>query len=145
MIRRATSEEIDAIGEVFAAARAQMTYLPPIPDGDRRRIGRLIALRCDELWVAERDGEIAGFAGLKGDMLEHLYVRPDLQRSGLGAALLDHAKARRPDGLRLWVFQRNEDARRFYERQGFRLVRLTDGAANMEKEPDALYEWTSSS
>jgi hypothetical protein len=42
------------------------------------------------------------------------------------------------------VFQRNEDARRFYERRGFRLVRLTDGADNMEREPDALYAWAGS-
>jgi ribosomal protein S18 acetylase RimI-like enzyme len=55
--------------------------------------------------------------------------------------LLDHAKALRPNGLQLWVFQRNAGARRFYERHGFRLVKLTDGSANMEREPDALYAW----
>jgi len=55
--------------------------------------------------------------------------------------LLDHAKRLRPGGLELWVFQRNEGARRLYERCGFRLVRLTNGAGNMESEPDALYEW----
>jgi ribosomal protein S18 acetylase RimI-like enzyme len=60
---------------------------------------------------------------------------------GIGAALLDHAKALRPEGLELWAFQKNVGARRFYERHGFRLVRLTDGAENMEREPDALYEW----
>ena len=43
--------------------------------------------------------------------------------------------------LRLWVFQENVGARRFYERRGFRLVRETDGAGNEEKEPDALLEW----
>ena len=51
------------------------------------------------------------------------------------------AKERRPNGFRLWVFQGNEGARRFYERQGLRLVELTDGSANEEREPDALYEW----
>jgi ribosomal protein S18 acetylase RimI-like enzyme len=46
-----------------------------------------------------------------------------------------------PDGLQLWVFQKNVGARRFYERHGFRLVELTDGAGNEENEPDARYEW----
>ena len=41
----------------------------------------------------------------------------------------------------LWVFQRNEGARRFYERHGLRLAALTDGAGNEEREPDARYEW----
>ena len=75
-------------------------------------------------------------------MLEHLYVDPDDQGRGVGAALLDHVKRRRPRGIRLWTFQRNENARRFYESRGFRCVELTDGSTNEEREPDALYEWT---
>ena len=51
------------------------------------------------------------------------------------------ARERRPAGFRLWVFQANTGARRFYERDGCTLVKLTDGADNEEREPDALYEW----
>jgi len=40
------------------------------------------------------------------------------------------------------VFQKNTGAIRFYERHGFRLVKLTDGADNVEREPDALYYWS---
>ena len=46
-------------------------------------------------------------------------------------------KELRPGGFTLWVFQRNTGARRFYERRGLRLVELTDGAGNDEREPDA--------
>jgi GNAT superfamily N-acetyltransferase len=74
-------------------------------------------------------------------MLAHLYVHPDLQRRGIGDALLARAKELRPDGFRLWVFQRNTGAHSFYERRGLRLAELTDGAGNEEREPDALYEW----
>jgi ribosomal protein S18 acetylase RimI-like enzyme len=87
------------------------------------------------------DGRVVGFAALDGELLGHLYVHPDAQRQGIGSALLVRAKEVRPDGLRLWVFQRNTGARAFYERYGFRVVRLTDGSANEEREPDALYEW----
>jgi ribosomal protein S18 acetylase RimI-like enzyme len=45
------------------------------------------------------------------------------------------------DRLQLWTFQRNTNARRFYERHGFALVRRTDGSRNEAKEPDALYLW----
>ena len=55
--------------------------------------------------------------------------------------MLDHVKNLCPERLDLWVFQKNDGARRFYERHGFELVRLTDGAGNMEQEPDALYRW----
>ena len=39
------------------------------------------------------------------------------------------------------TFQRNANARRFYEARGFALVRQTDGSDNEEKEPDALDLW----
>jgi putative acetyltransferase len=42
--------------------------------------------------------------------------------------------------LRLWTFQRNAGARRFYERNGFAAVELTDGLGNEEREPDVRYE-----
>jgi GNAT superfamily N-acetyltransferase len=140
MIRRATTEDADAVGRIFVAARDLMPYLPRIPDEDRPRLGGWI-LEGREAWVAEAEDRIDGFATLRQDMLDHLYVHPNMDGRGIGTQLLEWAAARRPDGLRLWVFQKNEGARRFYERHGFQLVRLTDGAGNMEHEPDALYEW----
>ena len=41
----------------------------------------------------------------------------------------------------MWTFQLNEGARRFYERHGLRMIRLTDGEGNEEKTHDALYAW----
>lgn len=55
--------------------------------------------------------------------------------------MLDLTKSARPS-LHLWTFQRNRGARAFYERRGFTLIRTTDGSANAEKEPDALYQWS---
>lgn len=119
-----------------------MTYLPRIPDEHRPQLGGWFLDRT-EIWVAEEDGAIVGFMGVREHELTHLYVGPDSRSRGLGRALLERAKALRPDRLELWVFQANDGARRFYERHGFRLVELTDGGANMEQEPDARYEWTS--
>jgi GNAT superfamily N-acetyltransferase len=140
VLRRATAEDVDAVGGIFLRTRDLMTYLPRIPDEDRPKLGGWIVER-HEVWVAEQDGTVVGFAGLDPGKLEHLYVDPDAQNQGVGLELLDHAKRLRPDGLQLWAFQKNEGARRFYERHGFRVIKLTDGADNMEREPDVLYEW----
>jgi GNAT superfamily N-acetyltransferase len=140
MIRRATPNDQAAISRVLAAARDEMTYVPRIPDDVRPALGRRI-MEWAEVWVAEAEGDTTGFLGLREELVTHLYVEPSAQNGGIGAALLDHAKSVRPERLELWVFQKNVGARRFYERHGFRLVELTDGDGNMEKEPDARYEW----
>ena len=142
MIRPAAADDASAIGELFARARDEMTYLPRIPDDVRPLLGERFLAKA-ELWVAEEGGEVVGFAGVSGSELTHLYTDPPAQNRGVGTALLEHVKSLRPEHVVLWVFQKNEGARRFYERHGFRLVRLTDGAANMEQEPDAFYEWRS--
>jgi GNAT superfamily N-acetyltransferase len=140
MIRRATPADEATISRVHAAARDEMTYVPRIPDDVRWTLGRRI-MEWSEVWIADAEEGGCGFIGLREDLVTHLYVEPSAQNRGIGTALLDHAKSLRPDRLELWVFQKNDGARRFYERHGFRLVRLTHGADNMEKEPDALYEW----
>jgi ribosomal protein S18 acetylase RimI-like enzyme len=69
-------------------------------------------------------------------------VLPRAQRRGIGTALLDIARSKLAR-LELWTFQRNAQARRFYEARGFVLVEETDGSRNEEREPDARYLWSS--
>jgi GNAT superfamily N-acetyltransferase len=96
-----------------------------------------------ETWVAEVGGRIVAVLVLDaGDMIDQFYVAPGDQRRRVGDAMLAHAKRLRPGGLRLWTFQRNTPARRFYERRGFVAMEFTDGATNMEREADVLYRWT---
>jgi GNAT superfamily N-acetyltransferase len=142
-LRPAGSADAAEIAEIFLEAHADaMPYLPRLhTDDEVRGWIRDVVLPGDEVVVAEVDGRLAGFAALDEDLLDHIYVHPELKGRGIGDALLARVKELRPGGFRLWVFQRNTGARRFYERRGLRLVELTDGAGNDEREPDALYEW----
>jgi ribosomal protein S18 acetylase RimI-like enzyme len=142
MIRRATAADAAEVSRVFVAARDEMTYLPRIVDEHRPLLGGWF-LERGPIFVAEEGGAVVGFSGIKDGEVTHLYVDPAWQDRGIGTRLLEHAKAESDGRLFLWVFQKNEGARRFYERHGFRLAELTDGSENMEREPDARYEWTS--
>jgi GNAT superfamily N-acetyltransferase len=95
-----------------------------------------------DVWVAERDGRVVGVLVLEDDLLDWLFVAPDAQGTGVGTALLERAKAERPDGLRLWVFESNRAARAFYEGRGFGIIGGSDGSANEEGAPDLLLAWT---
>lgn len=87
------------------------------------------------------DGEVmVGIIAFRASWIDQLYVLPSHQGQGVGTALLDVAKTAEAS-LRLWTFQRNETARRFYEARGFVAVERTDGSANEEREPDVLYRW----
>jgi GNAT superfamily N-acetyltransferase len=73
----------------------------------------------EQVFVAELDGRIAGFAAVVAGELDGLFVEPDLWRLGIGRSLTDAAvhEARRR-GFTLWVIA-NPDAREFYEKCGF--------------------------
>jgi putative acetyltransferase len=147
-IRPAREEEIEQLTRLFIRARNEMDYLPSVPAEAAVPIAARIR-EHEEVWVAEEDDCVLGFlaiehsTNLEAPVLEKLYVEPAEQNRGVGSALLEKAKELRPDELYLWVFQ-NNPARRLYERNGFVLVKLTDGADNMEREPDALYRWNGS-
>ena len=84
--------------------------------------------------VAEREGELAGFAHTMevedadwGVLLDNLHVRHDLKRLGVGRRLMAETAAwfdGRGDagGLHLWVLEDNTQARRFYDALGGRVT-----------------------
>jgi putative acetyltransferase len=142
ILRRAVAADAQAIAIVHRTAmRVSLAFLPELHTAAQDLwffSGRF--LTANEVWVADADGQVAGYVGFDPDWINHLYVLPGFQGHGIGAQLLDRALA---DGRprRLWTFQENARARRFYETRGFVLIELTDGSGNEEKTPDALYEW----
>ncbi|WP_435741524.1 GNAT family N-acetyltransferase [Nocardioides sp. SYSU DS0663] len=146
LLRPATPADLVAVGEVYLAARAAaVPAMPPIartPQEVRDHWRGLdLADGSRELWVAEVEGRVTGFAEVKGDWLDDLYVAPGAQRSGLGSALLGAVQALRPDGFSLWVFESNRPARTFYARRGLVELERTDGSANEERAPDIRMAW----
>lgn len=140
MIRRATAEDVESIADIFDRTTRAMTYLPVLHTVEEHRqwLGARVADR--EAWAWD-DGAVRGYMLLGDEELLHLYLDLAHTGRGIGAELLAHAKARRPDGFSLWTFQENEGARRFYERHGLHAVELGDGSGNEEGVPDVRYAW----
>lgn len=142
-IRRARRDEAAAIADVWIRSRrASIPAIPPpIHDDDQvRTYFEHVVLPTYDVWVAESDGAVIALLALHGDWIEHLYVDPDRVGAGVGSALLDVAKRERPGGLRLWTFEANAGARRFYERHGLTPTATTAGD-NEEGAPDIHYVW----
>lgn len=147
VLRAATEEDLASIAELYLATRAAaVPDMPPIartPEEVRHFVAHwdLGDPRAREVWLAEDDLGLAGFAVLKADWLDSLYVGPDRQGSGVGSALLDLVKGLRPSGFGLWVFASNAGARGFYHRHGLVELEVTDGSANEERSPDVHMVW----
>lgn len=142
-LRRAVFCDMDAVARLHRHVRSTcLPYLPDLhsPEEDLTFFYEEVFPRS-AIWLGESGDELAGFAAVREDWLDHLYVAPSWHGLGLGSSLLHLAKRGR-QRLDLWVFQRNEQARRFYEHRGFRFVELTDGAGNEERMPDVRYRWT---
>ena len=73
--------------------------------------------------------------------IDQLYLLPEWVERGIGTRLLELAQSALPSPIRLYTFQCNERARRFYEGRGFQAIAFGDGSGNEEKCPDILYEW----
>ena len=147
-IRVADAADAAAIARIHQDSRAAtMPYLPPQQRSHDEVTAwiRDIVLRQCRTWVAVREAEIVGYAALDGDLLEDLYLRPDLRRQGIGTLLLEEVRRHRPDGISLYVFQQNTGARAFYERHGFTVFDTSDGGRNMEHLPDMTLRWTPAS
>ena len=142
MIRAATAADAAAIAEVhvrtwqsayahvFGAERlAGVTAEARLPMWHR-----ILGGSEQTVFVAEEDARIIGFCGVgagRGDAdgeLYAIYVEPEAWGSAAGTALMqagiDELRARGCRDAILWVLEDNPRARRFYEREGWRL----DGA-----------------
>jgi GNAT superfamily N-acetyltransferase len=124
-----------------AAASGMMPAPVPRPRAEVERWFSTEVAPHREVWVAEVRARPVGLLVLDTAFLDQLYVLPDCTGAGIGTALLELAKALRPDGFELWVFAVNTGARRLYERHGLVAVEFTDGDGNEEGAPDVRYAW----
>jgi ribosomal protein S18 acetylase RimI-like enzyme len=144
VIRRATAQDVEQIVDVFERSFATLDFLPKLHTHEENLAFLAGVVDRQDVWVAERDGRVAGFLALDGDDGTFFYVDPEAHGEGIGTALFEHAQRERPQGFSFWAFQDNVKARHFYEKRGCVAVEFTDGSGNEEKTPDVRYRWTSS-
>lgn len=94
-------------------------------------------------WIIEVSGSFAGCVALRpapdAHRLEHFYLAPHLQGTGIGTAVLHHLLDRSDAAgltIRLNVLQ-GSPARRLYERHGFRMETEDPVDVFMVREPGA--------
>ena len=94
-----------------------------------------------ELYVHENETprQIDGFIGLTENHIEGIFVAKAARSKGIGKALLDYAKSRKPR-LDLSVYQKNERALAFYRREQFAVQ--SEGIDEDTNEAEIQMLWT---
>jgi ribosomal protein S18 acetylase RimI-like enzyme len=129
LIREYDKSDWDAIARIHDAARLDelrdsagveaFLTLEQTAEGEGLFDGRL--------WVAETDGQVAGFVALDGDEVTWLYVDPGRYRQGIGRALLRHAVERAGDRAEVTVLEGNPAALALYRSEGFEVLETRTG------------------
>lgn len=146
-IRDAMIGDVDVVVRILITSRHE--FLPyaksPYSLDEVRRWVRGILIPSGGVAIAQLDGEDVGVLATSISegigWIEQLYVAPGYVGQGIGADLLNHALGHLPRPTRLWTFQENDRAIRFYDRHGFKAIEYTNGENNEEKCPDILYEY----
>lgn len=143
-IERATVNDAEDVAKLYLLARrASLGSIPAVVGSDERVLDWL-ATRIrngEECWITRDELGLSAFMLVEPGWLDQLYVRPDCIGQGIGTSLVEKAKDLMPNGMRLWTFQSNLQAHKFYEKHGFVVIEKTDGSHNEEKSPDVCYEW----
>ncbi|MDN3015545.1 GNAT family N-acetyltransferase [Paenibacillus sp. BSR1-1] len=91
--------------------------------------------------LALMDEKVVGMIAYNEREISQLYIHNDYQGIGIGQTLLDKVKEQSCGRLTLYTFEVNENAQRFYEKNGFKIIGR--GHENEENLPDIQYEWKS--
>lgn len=145
-LRSATNSDAQCVADILLASRA--TFLPYAPsphtEVENRAWVREVLLPAGGVTLACNGEQICGVLAVSQaegvSWIDQLYLDPKLVGQGIGNILLQHALQTLARPIRLYTFQANTGARRFYERNGFRVLEMTDGQGNEEQCPDVLYE-----
>ena len=145
-IRAATEDDADFVADVYLRSRKELLACAPLVHSDddvRDWIRRLIP--AGGTTVAVADGLVIGLLAIStstdSSWIDQLYLDPAWVGRGIGTRLLDYALVQLLPPIRLYTFECNERARRFYEHRGFEAIAFGAGSGNEEKCPDVLYEW----
>jgi GNAT superfamily N-acetyltransferase len=85
-----------------------------------------------EFWGLDTEQGLMGVMGVQPvrdvDLIRHAYVRPDQQRSGVGAELIEHLRRRSTRRMLVGTWAAATWAIKFYQRHGFELLPATRAA-----------------
>ena len=139
---KAIDEDAAEISQILEDWAASNREIPLVHNAEERAdYGRWL-LEHTRVTMIHNSSGVVGFLALEKHTIQALYIKKDFQGFGFGQAAIKFAQKQFKE-LRLWVFQSNIGAQKFYQRLGFQIVEKSDGEDNDYRLPDIFYCWKS--
>ena len=141
MIRKFETRDLDAVTQIWLHGNLDAhPFIPASFWTDHFETVRDMLPQA-ELYVHENEAtrQIDGLIGLTENHIEGIFVAKSARSKGIGRALLEYAKSRRPR-LTLSVYQKNQRALAFYRREQFTVQ--SEGIDEDTNEADIQMLWT---
>ncbi|MGB9150459.1 MAG: GNAT family N-acetyltransferase [Burkholderiales bacterium] len=149
MLSIRAAEKFDAaeIAALYLASRKLLSAYAPLMHSDKNIFDWIenSLIPSGGVTVALIENKIIGMSATSWHggfgWIDQLYIVPQHIGQGAGTALLMYALQKLPPPIRLYTFQANDSASRFYQRHGFVAIEFSDGANSEERAADILYEY----
>lgn len=133
MIRKFENTDIDAVMQIWQNENIKTHNFIPKEywESNYEYVKKL--LPNSEIYVYIENDKIEGFIGINEDYIEGIFVNSNYQNKEIGTALLNKAKEAKEE-LTLNVYEKNRKAIKFYEKNGFKIVKEAVDKETNEKE-----------
>ena len=139
---KAIDEDTAEISQILEDWAASNHEIPLVHNVEERADYGCWLLEHTSVTMIHNSSGVVGFLALEKHIIQGLYIKKDFQGFGFGQAAIKFAQ-KQFEELRLWVFQSNIGAQKFYQRLGFQIVEKSDGEDNDYRLPDIFYCWKS--
>lgn len=141
MIRKFENLDLDAVMQIWLQANLDAHAFIPASfwEAHFEMVRDLLPQASSMSTKTRPPRQIDGFIGLTENHIEGIFVAKAARSKGIGKALLDYVKSRKPC-LTLSVYQKNERALAFYRREQF--VVQSEGIDEDTNEAEIQMLWT---
>ena len=141
MIRKFETQDLDTVMQIWLHGNLDAHAFIPASFWEAHFEMVRDMLPQAELYVHENEAprQIDGFIGLTENHIEGIFVAKAARSKGIGKALLDYVKSRKPC-LTLSVYQKNQRALAFYRREQFTVQ--SEGIDEDTSEAEIQMLWT---
>lgn len=120
MIRKIENKDIEEVMNIWLHTNIQAHSFIPKQYWEEHMADVRKAILKAEVFVFTQEENIVGFIGIVGEYIAGIFVKEEMQHRAIGTKLLQECK-KRYSTLTLSVYEKNQKAIQFYQREGFRV------------------------